>query len=52
MLKRHSKTIVAINDSISSDSEETGAQDLSSLTLEELEALFDKELGNSDRLQA
>jgi hypothetical protein len=52
MKKRDAKKVVNINDSISSDGEETGAQDLSNLTLNELEALFDRELGESDRLQA
>ncbi len=45
MKKRDAKKVVNINDSISSDGEETGAQDLSNLTLNELEALFDRELG-------
>ncbi len=43
MKKRNPKTILN-NKSISSDCEEIGSQDLSSLTLSELETLFDKEL--------
>jgi glycerol-3-phosphate dehydrogenase len=52
MKKRDAKKVVNINDSISSDGEETGAQDLEGLSLPELEILFDRELVESDRLQA
>ena len=52
MEKRNPKKVVNINDSISSDGEETGAQDLEGLSLPELEILFDRELVESDRLQA
>ena len=51
MKKRDAKTLVN-NNSISSDGEETGAQNLNGMTLPELETLFDLELGESDRLLA
>ena len=51
MKKPDAKTGVN-DDAISSDCEETGAQDLSGLSLSDLEALFERELGDSDRLQA
>lgn len=50
MKKSNPKTIVN-NKTVRSDGEETGVQDLRNLTLNELETLFDRELGDSDRLQ-
>jgi hypothetical protein len=47
--KRDAKTV---NNNIHSDGEEMGVQDLTDLTLNQLETLFDRELGDSDRLQA
>ena len=51
-LEECAQTVLKLNPSISSDSEETGALDLSSLTLTDLETLFERELGRSDNFQA
>jgi hypothetical protein len=51
MKNRGTKNVVNKNNTVPTDGEDIGVQDLRNLTINELETLFDRELGDSDRLQ-